>query len=63
MVGFHEVGSGPIMELRIDSRLVANGSVVEYDVRVVGFSQEKGLTSMRIYSIYHDILLGWGNWP
>jgi hypothetical protein len=38
-----EIGSKPIMESMIDSKLAVDGSIEEYKDRVVGFSQKEGV--------------------
>jgi hypothetical protein len=38
-----EIGSKPIVESVIDSKLAVDGSIEEYKDRVVGFSQERGV--------------------
>jgi hypothetical protein len=38
-----EIGSKPILELVIDSNIVANGSIEEYHDKVVGFSRKNGV--------------------
>lgn len=42
-----EIGSKHIIESMIDSRIVANGSVKEYQDRVVEFSHKEGVDLMK----------------